>query len=88
MYKKEVVIQNRAGMHARPAANFVKVANRFESEIIVKKDNQMGNAKSIMSILALGASYKSTMTIEAQGPDAQESVDTLVKFVENRFEEE
>lgn len=88
MYKKEVVIGNEAGMHARPASIFVKEAARFKSDIKVIKDDKEANGKSIISILSMGANKDNVITILAEGPDEKEAVDCLVELVESKFNEE
>jgi phosphocarrier protein len=88
MIEKDVVVKNRAGIHARPAALIVQTASQFSSQIEFKNDHETINAKSIMGIITLGASYNSTITISADGEDEQQAVDRLVELFENRFEEE
>ena len=88
MTSKTVTIKNRAGIHARPAALIVNTANQYESEIFLEKDTMRINSKSIMGIITLGASYKSTISIMAEGPDESEAVEAIAKLFENRFEEE
>ena len=88
MIEKDVVIKNRAGIHARPASLLVQTASRFGSQIYLEKDGERINGKSIMGIITLGASYNSTITISADGEDEQQAVDRLVELFENRFEEE
>jgi len=88
MVSQEVVIKNRAGIHARPAALLVQRANSFESQIFIQKGDDQINAKSIMGILALGAGFKTSLQIIAEGNDEQEAVEALVQLFENRFEEE
>lgn len=83
MVEKQVTIQNKTGLHARPAAEFVKAAGKFASNITVVKDGKEANAKSIMSVMALGASQGSQVTIRAEGPDAEQAVDKLVALVES-----
>ena len=78
---KEITIINSQGLHARPAALFVQIATRFNSRIIVKKDKEKVNGKSIMGILMLAAQCKSKITIEADGEDAQEAIEELEKFL-------
>ncbi len=79
--EKRVIIKNKAGLHARPAALFVQIANKFESEIMVVKDNEKVNGKSIMGILMLGAGKDSHITIIADGEDAEEAVGELSKVL-------
>ncbi|MFQ5536920.1 MAG: HPr family phosphocarrier protein [Gemmatimonadota bacterium] len=85
--EREVEIVNRAGMHARPAAEFVKVAGRFKSDITVEKDGLQVNGKSIMGVLMLAAEQGSTLKLAARGEDAAEALDSLARLVENGFEE-
>ncbi len=88
MTERSVVIKNRAGIHARPAALIVQTASRFKSKIAFKNENEEINAKSIMGIITLGASYNSSLTIKAEGEDESEAVDALSQLFENRFEED
>lgn len=88
MVEKEVTVRNRAGIHARPAALIVQTASQYQSHIEFKKDHETINAKSIMGIITLGASYNSSITIAADGDDAEEAVESLARLFENRFEEE
>jgi len=83
-----VRISNKYGLHARPAAEFVKLANRFESEIWVRKQDLEVNGKSIMGMMMLAAECGSDITIRAAGPDAQNAVRELTALVERRFGEE
>ncbi|MCM8765766.1 MAG: HPr family phosphocarrier protein [Candidatus Omnitrophica bacterium] len=75
--KKTVKIKNRQGLHARPAALFVQIANKFQSVITVKKGKDIVNGKSIMGILMLGAERGSTVHLEAEGEDAEEAMKEL-----------
>jgi phosphotransferase system HPr (HPr) family protein len=79
--EKKIIIRNKQGLHARPAAVFVQLANKFDSSITVKKDQQEVNGKSIMGILMLAAERGSSITIIAQGPDAQEAIEQLISLV-------
>lgn len=83
-----VVISNRVGLHARPAALFVQSAARFQSHIQVRCEHTLANAKSIVSVLKLGASQGATLVIQAEGVDAPAAVQALVALVENKFDEE
>lgn len=85
---RSVVIQNRYGLHARPAAEFVKLAGRFQCEIWVRKDDTEVNGKSIMGVMMLAAEPGAELFIRAAGDDAEAAVDELVALVENRFGEE
>lgn len=79
--QKEVTIKSKQGLHARPAALFVQVANRFDSSITIKKDKEAVNGKSIMGILILAAEKGTKVTIIAQGDDAEEALEKLVELV-------
>lgn len=85
--QREVEIVNPAGMHARPAAEFVKVAGRFSSEIRVEKDGLEVNGKSIMGVLMLAAEWGSRLRLSAMGADAEDAVDALSDLVGRGFEE-
>lgn len=85
--KVTLLIQNRLGLHARPAALFVQMANRFKSEIEVHKGKETVNGKSIMGILTLAAGRGSQITIRAAGPDADKAVLSLAKLIRNDFGE-
>ncbi|QSR87753.1 HPr family phosphocarrier protein [Candidatus Methylacidiphilum infernorum] len=84
----EVLVQNKLGIHARPAAMFVKIANRYESDIRVEKDGEEVNGKSIMGVMLLAASKGSKLKITAVGRDAREAVEALVKLVNTKFGED
>lgn len=79
--KRRVKIHNPQGLHARPASAFVKIANRFEAEVTVRKDDEAVNGKSIMGLMTLAAIQGSVIEIEASGPDADKAVDELEKFL-------
>ncbi|MCM8812420.1 MAG: HPr family phosphocarrier protein [Candidatus Omnitrophica bacterium] len=79
--KRKVVIKNKTGLHARPAALFVQVANKFDSEISVRKGKQKVNGKSIMGILMLAAGFKQEVEISADGLDAAAAVEALEKIL-------
>ncbi|MFZ9874400.1 MAG: HPr family phosphocarrier protein [Candidatus Methylacidiphilales bacterium] len=84
----EAVIQNRLGLHARPAAMFVREANRHKCEIHVEKDGETINGKSIMGLMMLAAGMGSRIRIVASGPGAEEAVLALRQLVERKFDEE
>ncbi len=87
MVEREVEVLNRAGIHARPAALIVKVANKFASSLYMEKDRMKINGKSIMGIITLGASYKSRLVITTDGPDEEEAAQAIEQLFLNRFEE-
>ncbi|MEJ2503018.1 MAG: HPr family phosphocarrier protein [Gemmatimonadota bacterium] len=83
-----VVIQNKFGLHARPAAEFVKTAHGFEAEVWVRKEDLEVNGKSIMGMMMLAAEHGSEIVIRAAGSDAERAVETLVALVNGRFGED
>lgn len=85
--KKIFTIQNELGLHARAAAHFVKIANRFRSSISVHKDSVAVNGKSIMGVLMLAAAKGTAITIEAEGSDAHQAVAALGELIEDKFGE-
>jgi phosphocarrier protein HPr len=85
--REERKIRNRAGMHARAAVKFVQLAAHFKSEITVCRDGTSVNGKSIMGLLTLVAALGYTITIEAEGPDAEAAVAALADLVDNGFGE-
>jgi phosphocarrier protein len=84
---KTFLIKNELGLHARAAAQFVKIASRFIAEILVKKDSREVNGKSIMGILMLAAAKGSKITIRAVGSDSAEALSALEELIENKFGE-
>jgi phosphocarrier protein HPr len=82
------IIQNRLGMHARPASMFVRVANKYRADIWVQKDGQRVNGKSILGLMTLAAGQGARIVISAQGADAGKAVQELEKLVQGRFDEE
>ena len=84
---RTVQVRNKFGLHARPAAEFVKLANQFKSEIMVRKQELEVNGKSIMGMMMLAAECGAEITVRASGPDADRAVDELAKLVENGFGE-
>ena len=81
MAEKETTVGPQEGLHARPAAQFVKTAKQFSSEIVVKKGDREANAKSSLKIMTLGARRGDTIVIRAEGDDAQEAVDALTELI-------
>jgi phosphocarrier protein len=88
MPEKTVEIVNRAGMHARPASEFVKLAGRFAAEVWVEKDGVRVNGKSIMGVLMLAAECGSTLRIETHGADGDAALAALSDLVARGFEED
>ncbi len=79
--ERTVVIKNKQGLHARPAALFVQIANKFDSEISVSKGKKKVNGKSIMGIMMLEAGKGSKITVTASGDDAERAVTDLEKLL-------
>ena len=88
MTEQLISIINRAGIHARPAAVIVQAAKDFTSNIYFEKGRDRINAKSIMGILTLAATYGTELKIIAEGEDEKQAVETLVRLFESKFEEE
>ena len=81
MAERETTVGPEAGLHARPAAQFVKTAKGFSSEIVVIKGEKQANAKSSLKIMTLGARKGDTIVIRAEGDDAEEAVDALAELI-------
>ncbi len=86
--KRDLTIQNRLGIHARPAAMFVKTTSRFECDIFVEKDGEKVNGKSIMGLMMLAAGPGSHIQIEAEGKDATEAVAEIEALLARKFGED
>ncbi|MGH7574509.1 MAG: HPr family phosphocarrier protein [Longimicrobiales bacterium] len=87
-HERTVQIANQLGLHARPAAEFVKRANRYRADVCVRKDDIEVNGKSIMGMMRLAAEPGSELTIRASGEDSAAAVRDLVALVESRFGED
>lgn len=85
---KDLTVTNKLGVHARPAAMFVRVANKFESEIFVEKDGETVNGKSIMGLMMLAAGPGSKLHVRASGPDAPQAVNELEALLKRKFDED
>ncbi len=85
--EKTVTLNNRMGLHARPSTQIATTASRFASDVVILKDDQRADAKSVLELLMLAAEYGSTLTISADGPDAAAAVDAVVDLVATRFGE-
>ena len=85
---KELTVTNKLGIHARPAAMFVKVASRFQCEVLVEKEGEQINGKSIMGLMMLAAGQGSKLKIIAEGKDAETAVTELEKLFHKKFDEE
>ena len=87
MTEREIQIINKNGLHARPAAEIVKVASRFKSDITMVREDLEVNGKSIMGVMMLAAEYGSTLLVRANGPDADEAVNAIAELVGRKFGE-
>ena len=87
-HEAAVRVQNRLGLHARPAAEFVKLASRFQSDVWVEKDELEVNGKSIMGVMMLAAEAGASIRIRASGTDAESAVVSLIELVQSGFSEE
>jgi phosphocarrier protein len=85
---KELMVINKLGIHARPAALFVRTANQFECDVFVEKDGERVNGKSIMGLMMLAAGPGSHLTLHAEGKDAARAVDELEDLVKRKFYED
>jgi phosphocarrier protein HPr len=87
MAERTVQVANKNGLHARPAAEIVKLASRFESEVTLGKDALEVNGKSIMGVMMLAAEFGSSVLLKAEGPDADAAVDALANLITGKFGE-
>jgi phosphocarrier protein len=85
---KELLVTNKLGIHARPAAMFVKTANRFECDVYVEKDGERVNGKSIMGLMMLAAGPGSKLLVFAEGEDAAKAVVELEALLRRKFDED
>jgi phosphocarrier protein HPr len=87
-FTKELTITNKLGIHARPAAMFVKTANRFAADIFVEKDGEKINGKSIMGLMMLAAGPGSKLTLHVSGTDATAAIAEIEALFKRKFDEE
>src|SRR5690349_5104429 len=85
---REFTVLNKLGIHARPAAMFVKTANRFECDVFVEKDGEKVNGKSIMGLMMLAAGPGSKLTIYGEGDDCTEALAEIEALMKRKFDEE
>jgi phosphocarrier protein HPr len=86
--EKDIPIVNRLGLHARPAAMFVRIASRYRSEIWVSKEGEEVNGKSIMGLMMLAAGQGSILRLRCEGPDADKAVEELEDLIKSKFNED
>jgi len=87
-FGKELTIQNKLGLHARPSAMFVKACSRFKCEVWVEKDGERVNGKSIMGLMMLAAGHGSVIAVTADGPDSDAALDAVADLIARKFEED
>jgi phosphocarrier protein len=88
MISRDFIISNKLGLHARPSAQLTQTAARFSSEIHISRSGRRVNAKSIMGVMMLAAGQGSTVTVEAEGDDAEEAVQAIGRLITERFGEQ
>jgi phosphocarrier protein len=88
MTEQKITVTNRAGIHARPAALIVQTVKNFKCNIYISRENDKINAKSIMGVITLGASYGTELTVSADGEDEVMAVETLIGLFQSKFEED
>jgi phosphocarrier protein HPr len=88
MITRSLVIRNRYGLHARPAAKFVEIASKFQAQVMMSKDGIEVNGKSIMGVLMLAAEKGSKIEISADGKDEKEAIEALAGLLEGKLDEE
>ncbi len=87
MTKRDVIITNNIGLHARPATFFIQKANSYKSLIWIEKEDRKVSAKSLLGVLSLGIAQGMTITIIADGQDENEAIDGLVELIDTKFAE-
>ena len=88
MAKQEFTILNKLGIHARPAAQFVKTANRYQADVFVEKDGEEVDGKSIMGLMMLAAGHGSVICVSSEGPDADAALAAIGDLIARKFEED
>ncbi|MDO5451433.1 MAG: HPr family phosphocarrier protein [Akkermansia sp.] len=88
MITKQLTVLNKLGIHARPAAQFVRVASRFQSEVSVEKDGEAVDGKSIMGLMMLAVGWGAVVNVSTEGPDEAEAMQALEELVNSKFGEE
>ncbi|MDG0993262.1 MAG: HPr family phosphocarrier protein [Akkermansiaceae bacterium] len=87
MPTREFTVTNKLGIHARPAAQFVKTASKFSCDIQVEKDDEQADGKSIMGLMMLAAGNGSVLIVTTDGDDAELALDAIGSLIEKNFEE-
>ncbi len=86
MPSKDYTITNKLGIHARPAAQLVKTANKFDADITIEKDGEEADGKSIMGLMMLAAGHGSVLTVTTEGTDAEDALTAIGELIERDFE--
>jgi len=86
--EKEIAVVNRLGLHARPAAMFVRIASRYRCEVWVDKEGEEVNGKSIMGLMMLAAGKGSTLHLRCEGPDADRAAEEIEELINSKFNED
>ncbi len=82
MFEKKIKIRNKIGLHSKPATYFIKKANEYKSSIMIYKETECANAKSLLGVLSLGIMGEDEINISANGVDEEQAVEALVEFLE------
>ena len=88
MISRDFIISNKLGLHARPSAQLTQTAARFSSEIHISRSGRRVNAKSIMGVMMLAAGHGATVTVEAEGDDAEQALAAIGQLIAEGFGEE
>lgn len=88
MISRDFTISNKLGLHARPSAQLTQTAARFASDIHIARNGRRVNAKSIMGVMMLAAGQGSTVTVDAQGEDAEAAIEAIGRLIEDKFGED
>lgn len=88
MIRREALICNRLGLHARAAAKLVQLANQFQSQVFLSTDRMSANAKSILGVLTLAAGKDTPLTVEVDGPDEEQAMEEIQALIAGKFGED
>ena len=88
MTSKEIIIENKVGLYAKPATLFVQTAARFRSDVMISKEEKHANAKSLLGVLSLGICRGNSITLTASGVDEEAALDALSSLLSSNFAEE
>ena len=87
-HTKVLTVQNKMGIHARPAAMIVRITNKFKADVLVERDEEQVNGKSIMGLMMLAAGHGSAILVTADGPDEEAAIIAVGELIARKFEEE